>query len=201
MCSRGSTYIRARLERDSQDEARAYNRRMAKRKAGKRAGPSAQEIANIAGVSLTLVNRKLAQGKSPKQIIAEAVEREQAVGRDILGLPVVPINGHAAGIPPFAASQAAKEFHLSRIRQYEADAKAGELMPVSYARFWGLRFLIEGRDILMNGPSELQDSLAAEADPLKVHAILKAWVERIMERFYRLERLWSPPPAPPGMSV
>ena len=57
--------------------------------------------------------------------------------------------------------------------------RRGELVPVSYIRTWGTRFLVDARDTLMTGPSELQDTLAAEADPLKCAAIMPcAWVER-----------------------
>jgi hypothetical protein len=69
----------------------------------KRAEPTAEVIAAIAGVSVQLVYRKLRMGKTAKQIIAEACEREQAVvGREILGLPTVPVNGHGDSIPPFS---------------------------------------------------------------------------------------------------
>jgi hypothetical protein len=69
--------------------------------------------------------------------------------------------------------------------------RRGELMPIRYARLWGLRFLIDGRDELLKGPSELADALAAEADPLKVAAILRAWLERAMGKFEQLRMLWE----------
>jgi hypothetical protein len=75
-------------------------------------------------VSLTLVNRKLAQGKTPRQIIAEAVEREHQLVRD---LPTVPVNGSAAahGLVSFAEAQRRKEHALARIREAEGDESTG----------------------------------------------------------------------------
>jgi hypothetical protein len=69
--------------------------------------------------------------------------------------------------------------------------RRGELMPVSYVRTWASRYLTDGRYTLLAGPSELQDTLAAETDPLKVNAILRAWLERVMGKFHRCERLWG----------
>ena len=69
--------------------------------------------------------------------------------------------------------------------------KRGELIPVAHVRQWGSRFLTDARDTLMAGPSELQDTLAAEDDPLKVQAILRAWLERVMAKFHQCERLWG----------
>ena len=69
--------------------------------------------------------------------------------------------------------------------------RRGELVPVAYIRTWGSRFLTDARDTLMTGPSELQDTLAAESDPLKVSAILRAWLERVMNKFHQLDRLWG----------
>ena len=69
--------------------------------------------------------------------------------------------------------------------------RRGELMPVSYVRQWASRFLIEGRDELLKGPSELQDALAAEDDPRKVNAILRAWLDRAIAKFEQLKTLWE----------
>jgi hypothetical protein len=69
--------------------------------------------------------------------------------------------------------------------------RRGELLPVAYVRQWASRYLTDGRDTLLAGPSELQDILASESDPLKVAAILRAWLERVMAKFHQLERLWG----------
>lgn len=69
--------------------------------------------------------------------------------------------------------------------------RRGELVPVSYIRTWGSRFLTDARDTLMTGPSELQDMLAAEGDPLKVSEILRGWLERTMTKLHQLDRLWG----------
>jgi hypothetical protein len=80
---------------------------------------------------------------------------------------------------------------LAERQEIENMLRRGELMPVSYARKWGIRFLIDGRDELLKGPSELADGLAAESDPLKVAAILRGWVERAIAKFEQLEMLWK----------
>jgi hypothetical protein len=69
--------------------------------------------------------------------------------------------------------------------------RRGELIPVSYVRTWASRFLTDGRDTLLAGPSELQDALAAESDPLKVNAIMRSWLERAMAKFHKLDGLWG----------
>ena len=160
--------------------------------------PTAQEVANIAGVSLTLVNRKLAQGRSPRQIIAEAEAQAQAAAQKrVVNVEVNGhTNGHAANAPngawSYAAAQAAKEGALCELRQLELMERRRELIPVSYVRQWGSRFLIEGRDILLNGLGELQDRLAVESDPGgRVEQILRFWRDCAMERFFSLETLWG----------
>ena len=42
--------------------------------------------------------------------------------------------------------------------------------------------------------SELRDVLAAESDPVLVQHLLDGWLDRVMERLYRLEALWAPAP-------
>jgi hypothetical protein len=80
---------------------------------------------------------------------------------------------------------------LAERQELENMLRRGELMPVSYVRAWASRFLIDGRDELLKGPSELADSLAAETDPLKVASILRAWLERAIGKFEQLEQLWQ----------
>ena len=53
------------------------------------------------------------------------------------------------------------------------------------------RFLTDGRDMLLTGPSELADALASESDPLKCAATLRTWLERVMGKFHQLEKLWG----------
>jgi hypothetical protein len=160
--------------------------------------PSAQDIANIASVSLTLVNRKLSQGKSARQIIYEAELMAQTAAQKHPGVNVEvaemtgPLNGHASnGQWSFSQAQTAKEGALAELRQLELSERRRELLPVNYLRTWASRFLVEGRDILINGPGEMQDVLAAESDPVKLEQILRAWVDRVMERFFSLETLWG----------
>jgi hypothetical protein len=156
--------------------------------------PSAQEIANIAGVSLTLVNRKLAQGKSPRQIISEAEAQAQqaALKNPVNVTDLTGTNGHAGnGALTYSAAQASKESWLARLRELDYQERSRELIPITYVRIWASRFLVEGRDILLNAPGELADRLAAESDPRAVEEILRAWTDRIMTHFFELETLWG----------
>ena len=146
---------------------------------------------------MTLVNRKLAQGKTPRQIIAEAEQQAQAAAQKHPTVLVTDVvnghaNGHAAnGQWSYAAAQAAKEGALCELRQLELMEKRRELIPVSYVRVWASRFLVEGRDILLNGLGELQDRLASESDPVKIGEILRFWVDQAMARFLQTESLWG----------
>jgi hypothetical protein len=152
-------------------------------------------IANLAQVSLTLVNRKLAQGKTPRTILEEAIDHQRQTLPDLPVTPLPVTNGHAAanGALSYSAAQAQKESWLAALRQLEYQQKAGALIPVEYVRIWGVRFLVEGRDILQNGPSQLADTLAAESDPRVVEQTLRAWVDRCLERFFQVETLWGEP--------
>jgi hypothetical protein len=155
--------------------------------------PSAALIARLAGVSIARVNALRQQGRDDADIITTS--RQFA----LRGLPAVPIpitNGHAAahGVP-YSESLAKKEESLAELRRIEVMERRRELLPVSYFRLWATKFLTEGRDILLAGPSELQDALAAESDPLKVNIILRNWVGRVMERLSRIETAWTGPEA------
>ena len=157
---------------------------------------TAQQIANCAGCSLTLVNRKLAQGKTPRQIIYEAEQQAQTAAQKHPTVIVTDVinghaNGHAAGALSFSQAQCSKENALAELRQLELMEKRRELIPVSYVRVWASRFLTEGRDLLLNGLGELQDRLAAENDPAKISEMLRFWLDRVMERFLSLETLWG----------
>jgi hypothetical protein len=170
-------------------------------------GVTAEVIAKIADVSIQLVYRKLARGKSASEIIIEAGrwrDKQQMASGDYPVVPyndVISTNGHSAngyGNLSFAAAQTAKENALAELRQLEVLEKKGELIPVAYVRHWGLNFLIQGRQILEWGPTEMRDELAAETDPVKCEAIVRRRDERVLDEFYRLEVLWTQPPGKDG---
>ena len=167
-------------------------RKPAKKRANGHPEPTAAEIARMAGVSMSLVYRKLQEGRTPAEIVTAAQQRrEQFVLRD---LPTTQVNGHAAnGVLSFAAAQAAKENWLAELRKLEVMRERGELIPTAYVRIWGTRFLMAAKDEMQKAPGELQDVLAAESDPVKCRALLEKWVERVLTKFYELERLWGPP--------
>jgi hypothetical protein len=151
------------------------------------------QVATLAGVSVQLVQRKRGLGKSDRQIVAEAIAQEEQAARKHPTVVVTDVvNGHAAnGALSYAGAQTAKENALASLRELELMERRRELVPVSYVRTWGTRFLVEGRDILLNGLGELQDRVAAENDPLKVAEILRFWLDHAMQRFFQLETLWG----------
>jgi hypothetical protein len=166
-------------------------------------GLSATEIARLSGLSTSRVYTLLAEGRSCFEILLSAQRRkQQAAAREVPVLPVdvdviAPANGgiHVNGaVPSYSESLAKKEAMLAELRNVELMQKRGELMPVSYFRHWGMKFLVEAQDLWEQGPSELADRLASENDPRECEAIVLGFVERVVDRLYKLERLWAPPP-------
>jgi hypothetical protein len=150
-------------------------------------------IAKLAGISTPMVYRKLAEGRTPSEIIAASqLRREQQVLRH---LPAVKVDGdgHPAdgAMPSFAAAQAERERWSARLKKLEYQKSSAEVIPVSYVRTWGSQFLTGARDTLMAGPSELQDQLAFETDPAKCRALLERWLETVMAKLHRTEKLWG----------
>jgi hypothetical protein len=169
-------------------------------------GLSAAEIAKLTNVSVSRIYTQLSQGRTPYEILLAAQRRkEQQAARAVSVLPaaldiVAPLNGgggHVNGsVPSYAASLAKKEAMLAELRSVELAEKRRELLPVSYFRHWGTKFLIEAKNLWLRGPSELADELAAECDPRKCESIVRRFCEQVVGRIYELERLWSPEPPP-----
>jgi hypothetical protein len=180
-----------------------YNAPMKRRRETNRTEPSAATVARLAGVSISRVYRLRQEGRSDAQIIADAQRRREFVLRDVPPLPVdVVTNGHAGGaVLSFSAAQAAEKSWSAKLKQVEYQERCGELVPLSYVRHWGTTFLVAARDEMLKAPSELADTLASESDPRVVERTLQTWVERVMLKFYECEKLWSPPPSPPGMAA
>jgi hypothetical protein len=170
--------------------------------AADRAAASAAQVARLAGVSISRIYRLRQEGKTDSEIIAASERRkEEFVLRDVPPLPMdAATNGHA-GVLSFAAAQAAEKNWSAKLKQVEYQERCGELVPIDYVRHWGLRFLHEARDLWLRGPGELRDQLAAESDPLKCEKIVETFCTRVVDTLYQLEKLWSPPPAPPGMAA
>ena len=173
---------------------RSYNHGKVKQKASKL---TVAQIAALAGTSIQLVQRKRAMGKSDRAIVFEAeLLAQQAARKSPVNVEVAemtgPVNGHASnGQWSYSQAQAVKEGALAELRRLELAERRRELSPVSYIRAWGMRFVVEGRDVLINGPGELADRVASESDPVKVEQILRTWVDRVMERFLQIETLWG----------
>jgi hypothetical protein len=172
-----------------------------KRKAkSDRADPSAAQVAKLAGLSIGRVYRLRQEGRTDGEIIRAARQRKEAFAlRDLPPIQVDTVtNGHAAaGAVSYAASLAEKERWAAELRKIEVMEKRRELVPVTYTRLWGSRFLVAARDELLKAPGELRDVLAGESDAVKCGAIIEAWVDRALTKFFELERLWGPPPPEP----
>jgi hypothetical protein len=136
-----------------------------KQRKGKSDRPTAETIAAIAGVSVQLTYRKLRQGKSPREIIFEAVEREHEMLRD---LPTTPLNGHAAsdGLVSFAEAQRRKEAALATIREHEAGVKTATLMETEQARQWLAHIFVPLVNGMRGVPDEMCDLLGPELTEL-----------------------------------
>lgn len=155
-------------------------------------------LAREVGLSEAAVSRKMKAGQTPDQIRRSAAQRKGIKPPNTKG------PGRAAKpseydlvIQSHERGDALEEAKLRRAKalaeHQEIDnmLRRGELMPVAYVRLWASRFLTDGRDELLKGPSEMQDALAAETDPLKCNAIVRAWVERIMNKFEQTDQLWK----------
>ena len=154
-------------------------------------------LARETGLSNSTVSAKLKSGQTADEIRAGAARNQGRVPtkRRVPSKPTP--SEYDMSIESRARFEALEDAKLRRARalaerqELENMLRRGELMPVAYARQWGVRFLIDGRDELLKGPSELADSLAAESDPLKVAAMLRAWLDRAIAKFEQLEQLWK----------
>jgi DNA-binding HxlR family transcriptional regulator len=165
-------------------------------------------LAREVGLTPATVSKKLKQGQTAAQIRREAAQRQgrapegrapegklRASGRTPVGRP--PQSEYDLVVKGRERMNALDEMKFRRAKalaeRSELDnmLRRGELIPVAYVRQWASRYLTDGRDMLLTGPSELADTLAAESDPLKCAAILRAWLERVMGKFHQLEKLWG----------
>lgn len=155
-------------------------------------------LAREVGLHISTVSEKLKKGMTADEIRAEAARKQ---GRTMPTKRRVPEKPTKSEYDMIVESRARfdemekwklrRQRALAERQEIENMLRRGELMPVSYARLWGVKILVAGRDELLKGPSELQDALAAESDPLKVNALLRAWIERAMAKFEQLEMLWK----------
>jgi hypothetical protein len=154
--------------------------------------PSVAQIAKTAGLSISRVYRKLAEGRTPAQIIAAAQLRaEQMALKQFPPAPVV-TNGHA-GVLTFAAAQTEKETWAARLKEGEFLERKGELVPVVQVRLFCSKLLVAARDEFLRTPSELADVLAGESNPHEVERILRTALERSIQKLVEMDALWHPP--------
>jgi hypothetical protein len=175
----------------------------------KKQPPPARKVVNVGvnalarevGLTPTTISKKLRSGQTPDQIRRDAARKEgrepgvERRGRPTIGRPSE--SEYDLLMKGRERLNAIDEAKLRRARalaergELDNMLRRGELVPVAYVRQWGSRFLTDARDTLMTGPSELADNLAAETDPLKVAAMLRLWLERVMGKFHQLDKLWG----------
>jgi hypothetical protein len=162
-------------------------------------------LARETGLPKQTVSERMRKGQTVDQIriYAAALGRSPKNGfPHVVAPPGSPESPEAAGAYELIVRgrqrlEAIDDAKLRRARalaersELENALRRGELMPVSYIRTWGSRFLTDARDTLLTGPSELADVLAAETDPLKTAAILRNWLERVMAKLHQLDQLWG----------
>ena len=169
-----------------------------KKAASRRVNVGVSALARETSQSPSSVSQKLKEGQTADKIRADAARKQgrATATKKAPGRPRVPseydmVIASRTRYDEMEQAKLRRQKALAERQEIENMLRRGELMPVSYARKWGLRYLIDGRDEMLKGPSELADELAAESDPVRVKAILLAWVERIMAKFEQLEMLWK----------
>jgi hypothetical protein len=151
-----------------------------------------------AGMTADQIRReaRMRQGQRPLSKTAKKEAERPAPTRQSPGRPPTPteydqIIAGRARMQELEETKLRREKALAERQEIEVLARRGELIPLAYARRWMTKFLVEGRDTLLQGPSELQDALAAEVDPLKCGAIVRAWVERAMAKFDSMREFFA----------
>ena len=156
-------------------------------------------LAREVGLSQTTISKKLNAGMTPDQIRQEHIQKQPFRGTKAAKKPrKIPtpneydliVKGRER-INQLDDMKYRRAKALAERSELDNALRRGELIPVTYVRRWGSRFLTDARDTLMTGPSELQDALAAEADPVKCAALMRAWLERVMAKFQQVEGLWG----------
>jgi len=163
-------------------------------------------LARETGMPQSTVSLKMRQGYTPDQIRQMARMREGLApkGASISSPKPPEEQAPAPGTSEYdlvvRGQERMEAIDQAKLRRAEALAerqelenalKRGELIPVAYARKWGSRFIIDGRDELLKMPSELQDIMATESDPARCAAIMQSYLERVLAKWQRLEELWS----------
>ena len=165
----------------------------------------ANALARETGLPKQTVSERMRKGQTVDQIriYAAALGRSPKIEFPYTGAaPCPPESAEADGAYELIVRgrhrlEAIDDAKLRRARalaergEIENALRRGELIPVAYVRTWASRFLTDGRDEILKAPGELADVLAAETDPLKVAAILRGWVERVMAKFHQFDRLWA----------
>ena len=160
-------------------------------------------LAREIGLTEAAVSKKMTAGMTADEIRAEARRRkgQRPISKTAQKEAAkAPQTRRSPGRPPtpseydliiqgrermneMEAAKLRRQKALAERQEIEVLVRRGELIPLAHVRTWMSKFLTEGRDTLLQGPSELQDALAAEDDPHKCGALLRTWLERAMAKF------------------
>jgi len=131
------------------------------------------KLAARAGCSINTASRKLRQGKTPAEVVAEAAAWKEKQSR-------TKPKASSKAQESFFEAQARKERALASLRELELTVKCGELVPLAEVNAWVASMLIRARDILLRIGPELADRLSKEADPVTVKALIDGEVRRAL---------------------
>jgi hypothetical protein len=151
-----------------------------KPKANSPGAPTAEHIAAIAQVSIQLVYKKLRQGRSPAQIVAEAQTRRERQQELLAGLPSSgPVNGGANGFP-FSFWQTKKEAALAGLREAELAEKTATMIETATMRRWLNHWLRPVVDALRNLPGQMSNEVGGETGK-RLEKVLEGKIENILQ--------------------
>lgn len=128
------------------------------------------KLALEAGVSAQTVSRKLKQGKTPEQILSEAIAWKEKQATKSTATPS----------ESFTEAQARKERALASLRELELAEKNGQLVDLHQVNAWVSGCIIRARDILLRIAPELRDRLSQESDPITIHELIDKEIRRAL---------------------
>jgi hypothetical protein len=130
------------------------------------------KLAEKAQVAIQTVSRKLKQGKTPEQILAEAEEWRAKMKANE--------DKAASGEESHFDASRRKERAIADLRELELSVKRGELVKIGEMNAWVSGMILRAREILTRIAPELRDRLAKETDPNRIQELIDAEVSRAL---------------------
>lgn len=138
-------------------------------------------LAAEAGVDPALVSRKLKQGKTREQIIAEAQARRERIA---LTLSVDAVDKHVdapESDEDFASAQRRKEIALADLREIEKAEKLGKLVESEATLAAWLDAIATSKTRLLMVPDDLGERIAPETNPIRCREMIAAGIRAALE--------------------